>query len=220
MIIHKKILPNLFMQTKINNFLKTNDLMQLAKYLLFETHIVVNNNSYRMLEIELYVYNDKHNDIFTHCHTEQKNMLTWYFHQMSEKENSYKGGTYKGMDITCGIDDGYGGILIRSIMNETDNTVIEGPCKVVNEILEKTGQDCIKNLVVDKLNNDKSCLNNDLLKLEEKCYDNVDMFYAPRIGLSMKGSNIEEKKIWVNQNYRFIVFKDKIKKEKTKMIKM
>lgn len=208
------------MQHTITNFLTNNNLIELAKYLLFETHIVVNGHNYRMLEIELYICNKTHNDIFTHCHKEQKNMLTWYFHQMSEKDHSYKGGTYKGMDITCGIDNGYGGILIRTIMNETDNTVIEGPCKVVNEILSKTGEECIKDLVINKLNNDKSCLNNNLLKLEEKHYDIEDMFCAPRIGLSMKGKNIEEKQNWLNSNYRFIVLKDNIKKEKRKMIKI
>lgn len=220
------------MQTIITNFIINNNLDGLAQYLLFETHLVVNCINYRILEIELYICHKDHNDVFTHCHKEQKNMLTWsgsftpvtlkgYFHQMSEKvEHSYKGGTYKGMDITCGVNNGYGGILIRSIMNETDNTVIEGPCKVVNEILSKTGDDCIKNLIVDKLHNDKSCLNNILLKLEEKHYNSTDMFCSSRIGLSMKGKNIEEKQNWLNCNYRFIVLKDNIKKEKRKMVKM
>ena len=172
-----------------------------------------------MIEIEFYICNDNHKDIFTHCHKDQKKMLTWYFHQMSNKDHSYKGGTFKGLDITCGFDNGYAGVLIRSIMNETTNQVIEGPCKVVNEFLDKIKCDSIKTLVIDKLNNNVSCQYSDLLKLEEKHYNNTDLYVAPRIGLSMKGDTVNEKQKWVNNNYRFIIFKDNVKKEKKKMIK-
>ena len=207
------------MNQKITNFLEKNELNELAKYLLFETHLVINGNNYRMIEIELYICNDLHKDIFTHCHKEQKNMLTWYFHQMSDKDHSYKGGTFKGLDITCGIDNGHGGVLIRSIMNESTNEVIEGPCKVVNEFLMKTKCESIKTLVIDKFNNNLSCIVHDLLKLEEKHYNVTDLFVSSRIGLSMKGDNIEEKTKWLNNNYRFIIFKDNVKKEKKKMVK-
>ena len=207
------------MNQKITNFIKKNELNELAKYLLFETHLSVNGNDYRMIEIELYICNDNHKDIFTHCHKEQKKMLTWYFHQMSEKDHSYKGGTFKGLDITCGIDNGYGGVLIRSILNETTNEVTEGPCKVVNELLGKIKCESIKTLVIDKLNNDLSCVNSNLLKLEEKRYNDVDIYVGSRIGLSMKGNNIMEKTKWLNNKYRFIIFKDNVKKEKKKMIK-
>jgi 3-methyladenine DNA glycosylase Mpg len=208
------------MDQKITNFIKSNQLNELAKYLLFETHLVVNGNNYRMVEIELYICTDAHKDIFTHCHREQKNMLTWYFHQMSDKVNSYKGGTFKGMDITCAIDGGYGGILIRSVMDEATKEVIEGPCKTVDKILEKTKYSSIKDLVVSGLVNDLSCVKNNLLKLEEKHYESSDLYICPRIGLSMKGSDIDEKQKWVNNNYRFVIFKDNIKKEKKKMVKL
>ena len=213
------------METKITNLAKKNDLTGLAKYLLFNTHLIVNGISYRMLEIELYVCNDKHYDVFAHQHKEQKNMLTWYFHQMSDKEHSYKGGNYKGLDITCANSSteinkaSYSGILIRAILNEKTDQVIEGPCKVVNEILSKTKCESIKDLVIKKLNNELGCQKNDLLKLELKQYGKEEIYVAPRIGLSMKGdeANVIEKKKWIDKKYRFIVMKDKIKKEKKKM---
>lgn len=209
------------METKIKDYIKKNQLDELAKYLLFETHIVANDQTYRMLEIELYICNDKHKDIFTHCHREQKNMLTWYFHQMSDKEHSYKGGTFKGLDITCGGSiDNYGGILIRAIMNETTDEVIEGPCNVVNELLKQTKCNSIKELVIEKFNNNLSCVEHSLLKVKEKHYDTDDVYVAPRIGLSMKGDNVDEKQKYVDRNYRYIIFKDRIKKEKKKMVKL
>lgn len=206
------------MDQKIKTLAEKNSLDDLAKYLLFETRISANGSSYRMLEIELYVNNTLHPDIFTHCNKEQKNMLTWYFHQMSEKDHSYKGGTFKGLDISCGTNNGHGGILIRSIMNETTNAVIEGPCNVVNELLKQAKVNTIKELVIDKFNDNLSCTLHALLKLEEFHYDSEDLYVAPRIGLSMKGDNLEKKQEYVNKNYRYIVFKDKIKKEKKKMV--
>lgn len=212
------------MENKIKDYIKKNQLDDLAKYLLFETHIVANDQTYRMIEIELYICNDKHKDIFTHCHKEQKNMLTWYFHQMSDKEHSYKGGTFKGLDITCGggtnSTDNYGGVLIRAVMNENTNEVIEGPCNVVNELLKQTKCNSIKELVIEKFNNNLSCIEHNLLKVEEKHYDASDIYVAPRIGLSMKGTNVDEKEEYVDRNYRYIIFKDRIKKEKKKMEKL
>lgn len=211
------------MEHKITTFINNNDLNGLANYLLFDTHLVVNGNNYRMAEIEMYVCNDHHKDIFTHCHKQQKQMLTWYFHQMSNKDHSYKGGTFKGLDITCGFNNGYAGVLIRSVMNETTNQITEGPCKVVNEFLEKIGCDSIKTLVIDKLNNDISCIKHNLLKLEEKHYvstDDTKVYVASRIGLSMKGDNLDEKQKWVNNHYRYVIYKTLVKKERKKMIEM
>src|SRR5437868_13548333 len=92
--------------------IKKKDFNEISKYLFFDTYIKVNDQIYRPTEIEFYILTDNHKDIFTHGHNQQKNMLTWYFHQMSDKEHSYKGGTFKGLDITCGFDGGHCGILI------------------------------------------------------------------------------------------------------------
>jgi 3-methyladenine DNA glycosylase Mpg len=206
------------MNQKIQQLAESNNLNELAKYLLFETHLSINGNNYRMLEIELYIYNNKHLDIFTHKSNEQKNMLTWYFHQMSDKEHSYKGGTFKGLDISCGTNGGHGGILIRAIINEADNSVIEGPCNVVNKILELNKVESIKDFVINKFNSNLSCVAHNFLKLEEKHFAFENLYVAPRIGLTLKGENKTEKEEYINKNYRYIVFKDKIKKERKKMV--
>ncbi len=209
------------MEKQIIDYLEKNELDNLAKYLLFNVHLLINGKGYRMAEIELYICHDKHKDIFTHCHSNQKKMMTWYFHQMSEKEHSYKGGTFKGLDISCGINNGHGGVLIRSLLNEETGDVIEGPCNVVNEILSKTKADTVKDLVDKMKDTDIKCINNgNLLKLELKKYKSEDVYIAPRIGLTLKGSNPDEKKNWIDKKYRYVIFKDKIKKEKKKMEKL
>jgi 3-methyladenine DNA glycosylase Mpg len=203
---------------KFKKYAKKNDLDKLAKYILSNICLCINGDDYRLLEIELYIYNDQHKDIFAHCHNEQTKFLTWYFHQMSEKEHSYKGGTFKGLDITCGINGGYGGILLRTIMNEKTGRVTEGPCNVVNEILLRTNQDSIKEFVIDNLSKDKlSCVANPLLFLHEKEYADSDIYVAPRIGLTLKGDFVTEKEKYIHRKYRYIIFKSNIKKEKKKM---
>lgn len=205
------------MEAKITEFINKNEMNELAKYILFNSRLMANNIPYRFLEIELYIYTDTHKDIFTHRHSKQKNMLKWYFHQMSEKEGSYKGGTFKGLDIACGFNGGYGGILIRSIMNENDNTVIEGPCNVVNALLKQVTIDSVSDLV-GKMNGNLSCLDNDYIKLENKTYAEHQIYKAPRIGLTLKGSNKEEKENYINSHYRYILLNDKVKKEKKKFV--
>jgi hypothetical protein len=53
-------------------------------------------------------------DEYTHCNDDQLKYGYWYFHKFPN--GSYKGGTFKGLDITLGNNkDKYCGILIRSI---------------------------------------------------------------------------------------------------------
>jgi len=65
--------------------------------------LVVNSiYRFRLVEIEFYLKGGKHNDIFTHCNKDQLSCGEWYFHKQKE---GYKGGSYKGLDITFGAQD-------------------------------------------------------------------------------------------------------------------
>lgn len=99
---------------------------------------------YRFTEIELYLFSPTHPDIYTHRHIEQRsNQTRWYFHRLG-KSNSFKGGTYKGLDLVVSDGEVYAGVLIRGIV-EVDlagdpiASNIAGPCLVVNHLLEMTG---------------------------------------------------------------------------------
>ena len=190
-----------------------NDPYQLLKFFMFNTRLRIANTPYRFLELEIYVCDRTHNDIYTHCHPCQKNSLTWYFHQMSHKEHSYKGGTFKGLDITCAKNEGYGGVLIRAIVNELTGEIIEGPCKVVNHILELLECENIKTLVTTKLS-DLSVFSSPMFRLCEANFDDSIVYSGPRIGLKESEG---EKKLWVFKDYRFVYDRSKIKKQKTKL---
>ena len=71
---------------------------------------------FRVCEIEFYLNDYKvHKDTFTHGASMQKETGKWYFHRYG---NSYRAGTYKGLDVSLGKGAGVavGGILLRSLM--------------------------------------------------------------------------------------------------------
>jgi len=117
-----------------------------AKRLLSETILTINDQPHVLAEIEFYYKGKNHNDVFTHGDPLQATFGHWYFHKTG---SGYKGGTYKGLDITFGGQGGaYGGILIRSIATCSEpRKVIEGPCKVVDHILSTCDESSIASFV-------------------------------------------------------------------------
>lgn len=73
---------------------------RIADLLMNSVAMVVNNqHRYRLVEIEFYLNGGKHPDVFTHSCKDQQTCGEWYFHKMN---GTYKGGSYKGLDITFG----------------------------------------------------------------------------------------------------------------------
>jgi 3-methyladenine DNA glycosylase Mpg len=157
----------------------------------------INNEEWKIREIEFYYHSNKHPDTFTHCDKEQINSGLWYFHKQNGK--SYKGGSFKGLDISCGNDESsYGGILIRSISK--DDEFIEGPCKVVDKILEICNVSSISELV-PKLKEvfEISPLYLSQKKTERK-KEEQRIYTSPRVGLSLKKN---KNLLYIMKPYRF-----------------
>ena len=77
------------------------------------------NMYFRVSEIEFYLNDYRvHKDTFTHGDPMQKQTGKWYFHKFG---NSYRSGTYKGLDVAIGKGEevAAGGILLRSLMPVT-----------------------------------------------------------------------------------------------------
>ena len=205
-------LKNLLLKIPISNDPETS-FNQTAKHLLSNVCLVVNGHSFRLIEIEFYLYNDKHSDVFAHCYKYQKTNFKWYFHHASDKEHSYKGGTYKGLDLTCGSVNSYGGILIRAIQ-DNEGKIIEGPCRVVNKILELTKSANLLELVTIKMNNNIDA-DNAILQLKSANFNQETVFRCPRIGLTLKKSDNWSLRIqFISKLYRFMIFPKMIAKGK------
>jgi len=103
----------------------------IAENLMNSYILDINGKPHRLSEIEFYLQDDNHPDTFTHCDELQKTHGKWYFHKVGK---GYKGGSYKGLDITFATR-GYGGILIRAISDLSTGEYIEGPSMVVDRVL-------------------------------------------------------------------------------------
>ena len=171
----------------------------IANKLLNEVVLIINGTNFRLTEIEFYLYDETHKDIYTHRHTDQATSLKWYFHKMGQSE-SYKGGTYKCVDITFGYKDNskcFGGILIRSVKNINTNEEIIGPCNVVNHMLKLNNCNTIEELVA--LTDNSSCIKKSVLYLEKNnTLDVLPIQSGPRIGLNYKYPDFAVK------NYRYL----------------
>jgi len=169
----------------------------------------INGEEYIVCEIEFYLSIENHIDPFIHGDKEQATIGNWYFHR--QNGGSYKGGSFKGLDLTFGSSkkQSYGGILFRSIKEVHTGKILEGPCRIVDYILTKCGKSTIVDLVKD-----------DLCKL--LCFTmgnvrNEKVYKCPRVGLTLKNGTKEKEK-YLMKNYRYLIHPNKIQKYKFGMI--
>jgi len=189
---------------------------ELADKLLNKTVLFVNDKKYRIVEIEFYYKNNEHNDEYTHCDPDQKTFGAFYFHKF--RNGSYKSGTFKGMDMTFGDSNDttnikYFGILIRSVIDLSNNSIIEGPCNCVNAFLNNFGFKNVNEYMNAKIPNlkiynkdDKFYISHD--QTEIKGLNKETIYKGPRVGLSDKYPD------FLVKNYRYCILKNRIKKQK------
>lgn len=174
------------------------------------SHTVI--RKYRIAELEYYFHSSSHPDPFVHIDEHQKHWLGWYFHRQNGK--SYKGGTYKGLDITIGdssttaADRGAGGLLIRAIVDAETGEVTQGPCRVVHTLLQR--ESSIAELVSLM---QRSASNNSLpvsIHSQDVLYLSTDtpalpkrILCSPRVGLTLKKVHPLEARVYLMANYRF-----------------
>lgn len=201
---------------------------RLAYYILniFTLHITSLQSltkKYVIKEIEFYYNSPEHEDPYVHCDSDQSLPYGFYFHKTGK---SYKGGTYKGLDITFtnslfnGKARVYGGIIIRSIESE-DGAFIEGPCNVVDHILSTTSQPSIDTLV-ETLPKDQTNTIPSIFKVGESqslylsinhLKESQTICRSIRVGLNPKHS-ID----YFMKMYRFLTSPDKVKKYRNSIV--
>src|SRR5579885_163382 len=192
-----------------------------TKAYFFNKTLLLNGNPCRIGEVEFYQAGDP----FIHKDPHQLTFNCFRFHRAGDqtkvkKKNEgvsrYKNGTYKGLDITIGAQpDFYGGLLVRSIL--TPQGFIEGPCKVVDYILNTCGFPSIDALVDHLLilgqqqgiKEPIPCdFENPLLKIVSANYQETPIYNGPRVGLTLK----KEKYVmgprcqYIMKPYRFTCF--------------
>lgn len=106
---------------------------EIARRLLWGACLDTPAERFFIREVEFYLHGPGHEDPFAHQHPKQLEVGTWYFHRAGQSHGSYRGGSFKGLDITFG-EGAFGGILIRTL--DTPGGVINGSSLCVDALLE------------------------------------------------------------------------------------
>ena len=189
--------------------------INIAQQLLNHSLLLVNNTPHRLIEIEFYYFAPNHQDFFTHRDTLQTEPGKWYFHRHG---GTYKGGTFKGLDLTFGNCNAHGGILIRSI--ETSNgDIICGPSLCVDYLLSQTNTNSVAALdgkIAQRPAGDKS----NIIQLETAPIERTKpIFSTARVGLSLKkATTSNHMHLFILRPYRYLTEPRKISKGKVYLV--
>lgn len=190
------------------------DLSDVVECLLHRAELVVFGRTCRLVELEFYLYSDSHPDPFTHRHAVQQSFGQWYFHRSGE---GFKNGSFKGLDVTLGSGQSYGGLLIRS-MSTPEGLVLNGPCVCVNYMLT-VGRLTQPRELHEMVSSRKAWdLKSDLfLKLGPESRETV--YTSPRVGLSLKRVQLKERPFdFILADYRFLTNPQDVRKGRPHLI--
>lgn len=201
----------------------------IADLLLDRATLYVAGQPYRFTELEMYWSGHAHRDPFTHGQPIQRQIGAWYFHRSGER---YRGGTYKGLDITFGSSEAFGGILIRSVEPieraapahdpAGAAALIDGPCLVVDHILERTASRSIEELV-GRLDAGPMIARRDRrsplhVELDAGPGRGQAVYATPRIGLTLKKGATPARQRYIARPYRFLSEPARIRKGKPHLV--
>ncbi|OWK47275.1 hypothetical protein [Fimbriiglobus ruber] len=109
--------------------------MRIATALLNQTELWVNGKPHRLVEVEAYYASPEHPDPFAHRDPVQLAVGPWYFHRTG---GTYRGGSFKGLDLAFGGGSDYGGVLFRGL-EKPDGSLVDGPSLLVDYLLREAG---------------------------------------------------------------------------------
>ena len=169
----------------------------------------------RLVEIEFYFDSEEHPDPFTHRHAEQRTSGRWYFHRIGA---SYRGGSFKGFDLTFGDGLAHGGILIRSLETPEGRLVV-GPSLCVDYLLTTTGSSAVAALA-SAIGGRHAADADSPLQLIDGWNPNVDvkLFRSARVGLSLKRLNDAIAVDRLSRPYRFLTEPRRVTKGRPELI--
>jgi hypothetical protein len=186
----------------------------IADFLLNRTTWIIGGQPHRIAECEFYYRGPAHDDPFTHGDPIQVHPGRWYFHKTA---GIYRGGSFKGIDVTFGDGTARGGILIRSA-ETADGTLIDGPSLLVDHLLRLCGAATVAGLdrqIDRRLAWDRS---NPLL-FEEVPTAGRGVLACARVGLSLRrASPGSAKPEYLTRPYRFLTEPARIAKGKPHMV--
>jgi hypothetical protein len=104
---------------------------RIADHLLNHSRWMIAGTPHRLVDIEFYYRGPGLVDPFVHGNPIMAKAGLWYFHRTG---GSYRGGSFKGIDLTFGDGKARGGILFRAA-EAPDGRLIDGPSLLVDRAI-------------------------------------------------------------------------------------
>jgi hypothetical protein len=188
----------------------------LSARLLNETDLLVAGRPYRLAEVEAYYHGPGHPDPFTHRDPVQYETGRWYFHKTA---GEYRGGSFKGVDVTLGDGTAMFGVLIRTVVAD-DGTVVDGPSLTVDHILARTGIADVSSLdraIAGRRVWDEA---SPLVLRDANEPRAATVYHTARVGLSLKRSRPgrTDMPLYVIRPYRYLTEPRAVKKGKPQLV--
>lgn len=144
--------------------------------LLTAVELVAGGQPLRIVDVERYPDGDP----FAHRHPIQRLPDRWYFHRVG---TGYRGGTYKGLDVTAGDGKRYEGLLLRAV-EHPDGSRTDGPSRLVDLLLRRTGFATVAEL--DAAIGQRSAFDNTTPVHLRPVARRVTVVQTARVGLGLK----------------------------------
>jgi hypothetical protein len=186
-----------------------------AERLLNGAELRARGESYRLAEIEFYLYSVAHPDPYSHRDPLGFQLGRWYLHR---SHGAYRGGTFKGFDLTFGNGTACGGILIRSLV-KPDGTVISGPSLCVDQVLRALGVRTVAELDRAVAGHVAWDTDNPLSLRQAGSVERRQDLCTPRVGLSLRRARqFGEMTRYLMRPYRFLSEPRLVRKGKRQMV--
>lgn len=186
----------------------------IADLLLNRTAWVIAGRPHRITECEFYYRGPAHADPFTHGDPVQVHNGRWYFHRTG---GIYRGGTFKGLDMTFGDPTARGGILFRGIESD-DGGLLDGPSLLVDRILHLCGAASVGEMdrrIGARLAWDRSSP----ISFEVVGDRGLEILPCARVGLSLRRATPGTRMpAYLTRPYRFLTEPRRIAKGKPQMV--
>ncbi len=185
--------------------------VDMARRLLNGSALFIAGQRHRIVEVEIYYYAAIHPDPFAHRDPIQREPGRWYFHRSG---NSYRGGSFKGFDLTFGDENSFSGILIRSIETAT-GILIDGPSLCVDHLLALTGTSSVATLDAAIAGRKTWDVTGPVFLEYEMLDKSRPVYNCPRVGLSLKrAAAFPDMPRYLFRPYRYLTEPRRIRKGK------
>lgn len=154
----------------------------IAAKLMAHYRLVAGHDSLRLTHLEFYYHSADHPDPFVHGDPRQHLAACWYFHRVGA---GYRGGSFKGLDLTFGSRDAPGGILLRAAVTCGGQRIV-GPSKLVDYLLDATGFRTVRDFDAAIAGRRADDPTNPLRLAWQRRPEPVSLERRPRVGLSLK----------------------------------